>query len=322
MKIFKESPSVYAERLLEPDTLELIKGYARDGLSLPDIAEKIEIPYSVLSRVRYESKELWDAIQSSRDLTNYKVENALLKSALGYRTKEIKITTVMQRGIVVETVKEVLDKEVHPNVVAAQTWLYNKLPDKWKKNRDKIFELDEEDNHIQISITKPGQLNSKEEEKINSEVDYSLNEINNASSDEEEISDEIKEEWEEYLKKDKKISQVKDAKAFKEKKEKIVKSVRGHGIPCKTQSEIRSQNKISSNDKMYSKDRKVVNMINLMQDEDFDEKDWEEYLNQTKENTVKENIKSNSIIKNRKRKVAVIDMKTKDNSDEEWDEIL
>ena len=46
------------------------------------------------------------------------------------------------------------DKEQAPNVSAIQCWLYNRLPNKWKKNRDQLIELDEEDTKIQVTVTR------------------------------------------------------------------------------------------------------------------------------------------------------------------------
>jgi hypothetical protein len=60
----------------------------------------------------------------------------------------------MRYGKVVETVKEVTDKEQAPNVSAIQCWLYNRLPNKWKKNRDNLIELGDEDTKIQVTVTR------------------------------------------------------------------------------------------------------------------------------------------------------------------------
>jgi len=48
----------------------------------------------------------------------------------------------------------VTDKEQAPNVSAIQCWLYNRLPNKWKKNRDQIIDLDDEDTKIQVTVTR------------------------------------------------------------------------------------------------------------------------------------------------------------------------
>lgn len=146
-----------ATEWLEEDNLMLIECWARDGYTFQDIANKIGIAVSTLRGWRAQYPEFDEALKRGREIIDYKVENALLKSALGYKTKEVKVTTTMRYGKVVETVKEVTDRKQAPNVSAIQCWLYNRLPNKWKKNRDNLIELDEEDTKIQVTVTRASQ---------------------------------------------------------------------------------------------------------------------------------------------------------------------
>lgn len=146
-----------ATEWLEEDNLMLIECWARDGYTFQDIANRIGIAVSTLRGWRAQYQEFDEALKRGREIIDYKVENALLKSALGYKTKEVKVTTTMRYGKVVETVKEVTDREQAPNVSAIQCWLYNRLPNKWKKNRDNLIELDEEDTKIQVTVTRASQ---------------------------------------------------------------------------------------------------------------------------------------------------------------------
>lgn len=146
--------SCIAEEWLEEDKLMLLECWSRDGYTLTDIANRIGISLNGLRKWRDKYPEINKALNNGREIIDYKVENALLKSALGYHTKEVKVTTTMRYGKVVETIKEVTDKEQSPNVSAIQCWLYNRLPKKWKKNRDQLIELDEEDASVQITVTR------------------------------------------------------------------------------------------------------------------------------------------------------------------------
>lgn len=143
-----------ATEWLEEDNLMLLECWARDGYTFQDIANRIGISISTLRAWRSKYPEIDNALKKGREIIDYKVENALLKSALGYKTKEVKVTTTMRHGEVVETVKEVTDKEQAPNVSAIQCWLYNRLPNKWKKNRDNLIELGDEDTKIQVTVTR------------------------------------------------------------------------------------------------------------------------------------------------------------------------
>lgn len=143
-----------AEEWLEEDNLMLLECWARDGYTFQDIANRIGISISTLRMWRAQYPEIDNALKKGREIIDYKVENALLKSALGYKTKEVKVITTIRYGEVVETVKEVTDKEQAPNVSAIQCWLYNRLPNKWKKNRDNLIELGDEDTKIQVTVTR------------------------------------------------------------------------------------------------------------------------------------------------------------------------
>ena len=143
-----------ATEWLEEDNLMLLECWARDGYTFQDIANRIGISISTLRMWRREYPDIDNALKKGREIIDYKVENALLKSALGYKTKEVKVTTTIRYGKTVETIKEVTDKEQAPNVSAIQCWLYNRLPNKWKKNRDQLIELDDEDTKIQVTVTR------------------------------------------------------------------------------------------------------------------------------------------------------------------------
>ncbi len=148
---------------LEEDNLMLLECWARDGYTFQDIANRIGITTRALANWRLQYPEIDKALKTGREIIDYKVENALLKSALGYKTKEVKVTTTMRHGKVVETIKEVLDKEQAPNVSAAQCWLYNRLPKKWKNmnSRANILEDIDEDTSIQVTVTRASKSNNQ-----------------------------------------------------------------------------------------------------------------------------------------------------------------
>ena len=160
---------------LEEDNLILLESLARDGYQFQDIANVIGISVTTLARWRKEYPEIDKALKNGRRIVDYKVENALLKSALGYKTKEVRTTTIMRYGKVVETQKEILEKEQTPNVTACQVWLYNRKPDTWKKNRESIIDLDEEDTSIQITVVKASNGKSEDNNEEDKEWQDEVN---------------------------------------------------------------------------------------------------------------------------------------------------
>lgn len=171
----------YAERWLEEDNLMLLECWARDGYTFQDMANRIGVSPSTLGAWRKMYPEIDEAMRKGREIIDYKVENALLKSALGYKTKEVKVTTTMRYGKVVETIKEVTDKEQAPNVSAIQCWLYNRLPKKWKNmnSRANIFdELEDEDTKIQVTVTRASKSAQNEAQQDNAEDKEWQDEVN------------------------------------------------------------------------------------------------------------------------------------------------
>ena len=138
------------------DGLLLLESWARDGYTMTDISNKIGIDNDCFLRWKDRYPEIRKAVSKGKELVDYQVENALLKSALGYKTKEVKVTTTMRYGKVVETIKEVTDKEIAPSVPAIQMWLYNRNKDKWKNmnNAKGMFDDMEEDSSIEITVTR------------------------------------------------------------------------------------------------------------------------------------------------------------------------
>lgn len=155
---------------LDEDKLMLLECWSRDGYTYQDIADKIGITTRTLSMWREKHPEINEALNKGREIVDYKVENALLKAALGYKAKETRVVieTDRKRGDVVTTTRETLTRDVAPNVTACQVWLYNRLPDRWKRNRDKLVELTDEDSSIQVTVTRAAKDDG--EDKVNEQV--------------------------------------------------------------------------------------------------------------------------------------------------------
>ena len=149
------------DKWLTKDGLLLLQCWARD-FSLGDIANKIGISSKTLIDWRKKYPEIDKAISEGKEVVDYKVENALLKVALGYTTTETK--TVISppdkngnRRIRVEKT----EKEIAPNPTAIMCWLNNRKPEQWKRNRD-ILQTKDEDNKITVNIIRHGNKDDEE----------------------------------------------------------------------------------------------------------------------------------------------------------------
>lgn len=107
------------EKWLEPDSLVLLEGWARDGLTEEQIAENMNISRSTLSEWKRRYSDISDALKKGKEVVDFKVENALLLSAL--------------KG----------------NTTAQIFWLKNRRPDKW---RDKQKDDNETDKRITVVL--------------------------------------------------------------------------------------------------------------------------------------------------------------------------
>lgn len=156
------------DKWLEEDGLMLIECWSRDGYTIEDIANKIGVNKKTIYDWRSQYPEIEEALRNGREIVDYKVENALLKSALGYQKKEVKITTIMRYGKVVETTKEITTSEQSPNVNAIQTWLYNRQREKWKNMNAKqnMFEEMTEDDTIEVIVRRASDKEEAEEKDI------------------------------------------------------------------------------------------------------------------------------------------------------------
>ena len=67
---------------LEQDKLILLEGWARDGLTYEQIAHNMGIGLTTLKEWRQKEPTIQSTLKRGREVVDYEVENALLKSAL------------------------------------------------------------------------------------------------------------------------------------------------------------------------------------------------------------------------------------------------
>ena len=102
---------------------------ARDGLTSPEIAERLGIHWATLKRWQQRYPEFCAALKESKAESDGKVEMSLYKRALGYEITETEEVRD-KRGQV--TRKKTTVKQVLPDVTAQIFWLKNRQPEKWR----------------------------------------------------------------------------------------------------------------------------------------------------------------------------------------------
>lgn len=176
---------------LSDDGLLLIKSWAREGLSQTLISEKMGIAYPTLSVWKKNYEDIAQALSEGKEIVDYKVENALLKAALGYKTKEVKVTIGRRviNGEWYDITKETTTKEVGPNHTAALAWLNNRKPEMWRR-KDKIVEVDDEESDVKITIVR-GKDNDLDD-SVNEEMTMNKTDIKEAQK---ELTEEANDPW-------------------------------------------------------------------------------------------------------------------------------
>ena len=116
------------EYWLTSEGLTLLEGWARDGLTDEQLAQKIGINPATLYDWKNKFNKISEALKKGKEVVDIQVENALLKRALGYDYQEKRIEKSEKDGTkIIQTIKHV------PADTTAQIfWLKNRRPDKWR----------------------------------------------------------------------------------------------------------------------------------------------------------------------------------------------
>ena len=153
------------EDILTEEGLLLVECLIRDGLTISAVAEKLGIAMQTFFLWKNKYPELEEACRKGKQLVDYKVESALLKAALGYKTESTKTVIGPPDSNGNREVKvEKTVSETGPNVTACLAWLNNRKPEQWRRNRDSVLELDDERSGITINIIK-GEAKEEEDDE-------------------------------------------------------------------------------------------------------------------------------------------------------------
>lgn len=115
------------------DGLLKIESWAMDGLTDEQIASNMGIAAGTLYEWKKKYHEIDEALKRGKAPVDIKVENALLKRALGYEYEETKTIVEMTPNGEKKQRIERNKKIMAPDVGAISFWLKNRLPEKYRK---------------------------------------------------------------------------------------------------------------------------------------------------------------------------------------------
>lgn len=126
-------PSKYNEKYHVP----WVRGLAKHGLTVEEIAEEIGVAKSTLHLWAKKHEELSDALNDGREIADLRVEESLYQAAIGAKSKETRklLTTDSSGRPEIERI-EVIEKEHAPSPVAGIFWLKNRKPRQWRDRPD------------------------------------------------------------------------------------------------------------------------------------------------------------------------------------------
>ncbi|HDL8998262.1 TPA: helix-turn-helix domain-containing protein [Staphylococcus aureus] len=128
------------EKLDIVNKLGLVEGWKRDGLTDEQITRNLGVSKHTLIKWKKNIPDFLDAIKKGKEVSDYELENALHKRAVGYYYEE---ETVTNKGEVVK-----IKKYEHANPTSLIFALKNRLPHKY---RDKV-EQEITNRNIEINI--------------------------------------------------------------------------------------------------------------------------------------------------------------------------
>ncbi len=135
--------AVYQEWLTE-EKLIVLTGWARN-LTDADIAKNIGITPKTLIEWKKNHPKIREALREGREVVDTKVENALLKAALGYEYTEYIIDT--------DGKKKAVKKQMPPNTTAMIFWLKNRKYKDWRDKREYTVDGDIKTNNPYAGLT-------------------------------------------------------------------------------------------------------------------------------------------------------------------------
>lgn len=127
------------ETVIQPRLSEIHK-WCEEGLTNDIICERLGIAESTWYEYQKNYPVLLELVQASKSVMDTKVENALLKTALGYEYEEIKTIIEEDKNGKKKTRIEKTKKYMPPNPAAQAFWLKNRKKDEWGDRKEIVFD--------------------------------------------------------------------------------------------------------------------------------------------------------------------------------------
>ena len=118
--------------IIEKENLIRIQYWVRCGYTEKKICEMLGVSQHPWDKAKKYSQDLRDILRNAKDVVDTKVENQLLKRAMGYEYDET--IEEYEAGFLVR--KKVIHKHMPPDTTAQIWWLKNRRPAEWRDRRE------------------------------------------------------------------------------------------------------------------------------------------------------------------------------------------
>jgi hypothetical protein len=148
LRKYKKQHSPFAKMMERPTKWETqvlphlsdIKTWIEAGVTIDEICERIGIASSSWFEYVNKHEVLRNLVDWGRAVTNTRVENSLLKAAMGYEYEEIKTIIEEDKNGKKRTRIEKVKRHMPPNPTAMVFWLKNRAPNEWNDRREIIID--------------------------------------------------------------------------------------------------------------------------------------------------------------------------------------
>lgn len=124
------------EKWTEPNNLLILGAWARDGLTDEDIAHNIGISRSTLKEWKKKIPAISATLNTNKAIADIRVENALLKKAIGCTVTEKVISKIKNPDGTVTETERTVERELPPDTTAGIFWLKNRKPKDWRDKQE------------------------------------------------------------------------------------------------------------------------------------------------------------------------------------------
>lgn len=134
----------------KPDYARIASKACELGATDKDLASMFDVSEQTINAWKKAHPDFLESLKS-KELANYKVEQALFKRATGYSHKETKVlanTADPHDPVMVD-----VDKHYAPDTGACVVWLANRDPGRWKKDPGEVGQDDRKP--ITINLVNP-----------------------------------------------------------------------------------------------------------------------------------------------------------------------